>query len=242
MSFLLSFNKLQADYVCVLHPLSYLIKKANFRLLAQFIKNYSLIDGIIISSHEFSNTSKAMAFPILIGLYKRDKSGMNYDNVRNYSFKVKGYKTFRLSNFDTIADYVQKYPNKRLFDKPKNPVENFWTSCNINALKRNRTFIDQDTHGTVYISTEQLPYYCYIDIFKQYADQMPYFIGNCDVIIDIDKFEKIKDCFVTQSVQTNPILKDKFEFTETENSRAIIDNYFRELLKCIAKGKPISHG
>src|SRR3989344_5858437 len=28
MSFLLSYDKLKADYVCVLHPLSYLIKKA----------------------------------------------------------------------------------------------------------------------------------------------------------------------------------------------------------------------
>ena len=40
MSFLLSYNKLKADYVCVLHPLSYLIKKANFALLSKFAKNY----------------------------------------------------------------------------------------------------------------------------------------------------------------------------------------------------------
>src|SRR3989344_2838866 len=50
MSFLLSYDKLQTDYVCVLHPLSYLIKKANFSLLSKFSKNYKLIDGIIISS------------------------------------------------------------------------------------------------------------------------------------------------------------------------------------------------
>jgi hypothetical protein len=30
ISFLLSYNKLEADYVCVLHPLSYLIKKNKF--------------------------------------------------------------------------------------------------------------------------------------------------------------------------------------------------------------------
>jgi len=72
MSFLLSYNKLQADYVCVLHPLSYLIKKANFALLSKFSQNYKLIDGIIISSHEFSETSRGMAFPILIALYKKD--------------------------------------------------------------------------------------------------------------------------------------------------------------------------
>ena len=66
MSFLLSYNKLRADYVCVLHPLSYLIKKANFSLLSKFSRNYKLIDGMIISSHEFSSTSRGMAFPILV--------------------------------------------------------------------------------------------------------------------------------------------------------------------------------
>jgi tRNA G10 N-methylase Trm11 len=30
ISFLLSYAQLEADYICVLHPLSYLIKKANF--------------------------------------------------------------------------------------------------------------------------------------------------------------------------------------------------------------------
>src|SRR3990167_2280594 len=89
MSFLLSYNKLQADYICVLHPLSYLIKKANFALLLKFAKNYKLIDGIIISSHEFSDTSRGMAFPILVALYKKDSEGMTYDYIQKYQFKVK---------------------------------------------------------------------------------------------------------------------------------------------------------
>jgi type I restriction-modification system DNA methylase subunit len=36
ISFLLSYAKLKADVVCVLHPLSYLIKKSNFNLLRKF--------------------------------------------------------------------------------------------------------------------------------------------------------------------------------------------------------------
>jgi len=41
ISFLLSYNKLNADIICVLHPLSYLIKKLNFNLLKDFTKwNY----------------------------------------------------------------------------------------------------------------------------------------------------------------------------------------------------------
>jgi hypothetical protein len=230
MSFLLSYDKLKADYVCVLHPLSYLIKKANFALLSKFTKNYKLIGGTIISSHEFSNTSRGMAFPILIALYKRDEVGMDYDYIQNYQFKVKDDGVFRLKDFDTIVNYVQKYPNKKFLNKNDKPVAKFWTLRDINALKRNRTFIDEDTYNTVYVLMEKLPYYCYIDIFKQYTDRMPYFIGNCDVIIDNEKFDKIKECFIAQSVHTNPILKNKFKFREIPNAKLKIDNYFKELL------------
>jgi len=230
MSFLLSYNKLGADYVCVLHPLSYLIKKANFALLSKFAKNYKLIDGIIISSHEFSDTSRGMAFPILIALYKRDQSGMTYDYIQNYQFKVKDDGFFRLSDFDTIANYVQKYPNKKYLDKNNKPVAKFWTLRDINALKRNRTFIDSDTYNTVYILMEKLPYYCYIDVFKQYTDRMPYFIGNCDVLIDNEKFNEIKECFISLSVHTNLVIKNKFKFREVPDAKLKIDNYFKELL------------
>lgn len=231
MSFLLSYEKLGADYVCVLHPLSYLIKKANFSLLSKFAKNYKLVDGIIISSHEFPDTSRGMAFPILIALYKRDEVGMNYDYIRNYQFKVKGDGVFRLKDFDTIVNYVQKYPNKKLLNKNDKPVAKFWALRDINALKRNRTFIDEDTYNTVYVLMEKLPYYCYIDIFKQYTDKMPYFIGNCDVIIDNKKFGEIKECFVSQSVHTNPILKNKFKFKKIPDAKIKIDNYFKEFLE-----------
>lgn len=231
MSFLLSYNKLRADYVCVLHPLSYLIKKANFALLSRFAQNYKLIDGIIISSHEFSDTSRTMAFPILIALYRRDRDGMIYDYIQNYRFKVKGDGSFRLRDFDTIANYVQKYPNKKFLNKKDKSVAKFWTLRDINALKRNRTFINSDTYNTVYVSMEKLPYYCYIDVFKQYADKMPYFIGNCDVIIDNEKFNKIKECFIAQSVHTNPVLKNKFNFREIPDAKFKIDNYFKELLR-----------
>ena len=231
MSFLLSYDKLKADYVCVLHPLSYLIKKANFALLSKFTKNYLLIDGIIISSHEFSDTSRGMAFPILISLYKRNEIGMSYDYIQNYQFKVKDDVVFCLKDFDTIVNYVQKYPNKKFLNKYDKPVAKFWTLRDINALKRNRTFIDEDTYNTVYVLMEKLPYYCYIDIFKQYTDRMPYFIGNCDVIIDNEKFGEIKECFIAQSVHTNPVLKNKFKFREIPDAKQKIDNYFKELLE-----------
>jgi hypothetical protein len=232
ISFLLSYNKLKADYICVLHPFSYLIKKTNFSLLKVFAANYRLKDALIISSHEFSDTSRGMAFPILIGLYERGKS-MDYEFIQNFTFPVKDEGSFRLSDFDYISNYVQKYPNRREFNKSYGPIARFWALRDINALKRNRTFIEADTYNTVYIPMEKLPYYCYIDVFKQYADKMPYFIGNCDVIIDHEKFNEIRECFISESVNNNPILGGIFKFKAVPDAKLKIDAYFRELLSKI---------
>lgn len=229
MSFLLSYNKLAADYVCVLHPLSYLIKKANFSLIRNFVKNYKLVDGLIVSSHEFPGTSRSMAFPILIGFYKRCGGGMNYDYIRNFKFRVKDDGAFRLSDFDTIANYIQKYPNKKYLKEQDNPIARFWTLRDINALRRNRTFIDQDHYNTVYVLVDKFPYYCYVDVFKHYIDKMPYFIGNCDIIIDNDEFLKIRECFVYYSIKTNPVLRN-IKFRDVPDAKFKIDNYFKTLL------------
>ena len=44
------------------------------------------------------------------------------------------------------------------------------------------------------------------------------------------KFGKIKECFIAQSVHTNPILKNKVKFIEIPDAKLKIDNYFMELL------------
>lgn len=229
MSFLLSYNKLGADYVCVLHPLSYLIKKTNFNLLNKFTKKYQLVDSLIISSQEFADTSRTTAFPILIGFYKRNETGMTYDYIKNYQFKVKNEERFCLSDFDTIANYLHKYPNKKQLSNKDKIVARFWTMRDINALKRSRTFIKEDTYNTVYVSLEKLPYYCYVDIFKQYIDKMPYYIGNCDVFIDNDEFLKIKECFMYQSITTNQFLKN-IKFKEVADAKVKIDKYFIDII------------
>lgn len=117
MSFLLSFNELKDDYICILHPLSYLIKNANFKILKKFFSNYKLIDSIIISSKIFCPYSLGF-FPIIIALYEKNEKGINYDFIRNYNFKTIDDKIFCLNDFDFISKYIDKYPNKnRVSDK-----------------------------------------------------------------------------------------------------------------------------
>ncbi|PAF53955.1 hypothetical protein BKH42_03020 [Helicobacter sp. 13S00482-2] len=229
MSFLLSYEKLQADYVCVLHPLSYLIKKSNFSLLSKFAKNYKLIDGVIFNSQEFSGTSKVSAFPILIGLYQRDHIGMNCEFIECFEFKIKDGGTFRLNDFDTIKNYIHKYPNKKYLKETDEPIAKFYTLRDINALKRNRTFIDYHSNNAVYVCKDKFPYYCYIDIFKRYIHKLPYFLGNCDVIIDNEKFQKIQEYFVEESIRTHPVLKNHFKPRGIPNAKIKIESYFEEL-------------
>uniref|UniRef100_UPI002608B16A N-6 DNA methylase n=1 Tax=uncultured Helicobacter sp. TaxID=175537 RepID=UPI002608B16A len=105
ISFLRSFDILKADYICVLHPLSYLIKESNFKSLKNFIKHYHLLDSTIISSQIFCPKSLGF-FPIVIALYERDNQGMDFDFICNFSFKTREDKSFRLNDFDFIAQYI----------------------------------------------------------------------------------------------------------------------------------------
>jgi len=230
MSFLLSYNKLFADYICVLHPLSYLIKRANFALLKPLSRKYKLVDSIIISSGEFTQTSKTTYFPIIIALYRKDDLGMDYKYIKNYHFRTKEGKKFQLSNFDSISNYLTKYPNQK-YVNPSDAVAKFWTMRDINALKRSRTFIRETTTNTILVTKKLFDYYCYVDVFKKFIPHIPYYFGNCDVMINNEEFLRIKDDFRRFSLAYHPYLKSNINFKdETRFNMKKINDYFLQLL------------
>ncbi|CAJ2376075.1 MAG: class I SAM-dependent methyltransferase [Gammaproteobacteria bacterium] len=234
MSFLLSYQKLSADVICILHPLSYLIKRANFSLLRRFARQYRLLDAKIISSAAFGDASKTMQFPIVIALYKKSGEGMDYQMIRNFSFDVRGAHPFRLSDFDYISNYVRKYPAKNS-GAPKNPLL-FWTMRDINALRRNQTFVNRSSKNTIAIDPGKLEYYMYVDVFKRFARHVPYYFGNCDVLINHALFKKNRRHFILASVSANPALRglipkiDELEARHLHSSQQKIGEYFRRLL------------
>ncbi|WP_416860986.1 N-6 DNA methylase [Helicobacter ganmani] len=197
ISFLRSFDILKADYICVLHPLSYLIKESNFKSLKNFIKHYRLLDSTIISSQIFCPKSLGF-FPIVIALYEKDNQGMDYDFICNFSFKTREDKSFRLNDFDFIARYIDKYPNKkRVCESQK--VAMFYTLRDINALKRSKTFITKENTNTIYITQDKYSLYCYVDVFKQIIKHISYYLGNCDILIDFKKFQALESAFIKAS-------------------------------------------
>lgn len=236
MSFLLSFDKLKADVVCVLHPLSYLIKKTNFNSISKFIKNYKLVDNLIIdSSTSFGGTSKVMGFPIIIGLYLRDEKGMSYDDILNTEFKVENGKRFRVSDFQSISKYINKYPNK--YKKPEKDDILFYTMRDINALRRTKTFLSTYSDNAIIVDKSKLSYYIYVDIFKEMSKKVPYYLGNCDVFLDDVLFQKYKAAFVFKGLQKYPEIKDQIQFDVSsiklniDQANYKIEEYFKHLLK-----------
>lgn len=234
MSFLLSYNKLKADYICVLHPLSYLIKKSNFNLLKNFTSNYKLIDNLLISSWVFENASKWIQFPILIWLYKRDNIWMDYNYILNYDFKIDNKKSFKLNDFDYIDNYISKYPSKFNNKINENSIL-FWTMRDINALKRNRTFINNFSYNAIIIDKNKLDYYVYVDVFKYFSYIIPYYLWNLNVFINNNEFLKNKDLFIINAISRNKFLQQYYNFNinkellEVANEK--IKNYFINLLK-----------
>lgn len=235
MSFLLSYNKLNADCVCVLHPLSYLIKRSNFKLLSNFSKNYKLIDGVIISSGAFSDNSKSIQFPILIGLYRKTLWWMDYNYIKNYCFKEEWWQSFALKDFDFIDNYISKYPNKYNISTSSNDIL-FYTMRDINALKRNKTFLKEYQNNAIIVDKNKLDYYVYVDSFKQRSNEIPYFLWNLTVFIDNQNFMKNKKYFIIDCISRNSFLKWyykdlKITTNDIKNSKEKLNQYFYSLLQ-----------
>ena len=231
ISFLRSYNKLEADFICVLHPLSYLIKPTNFRLLKEFTAHYKLIEGLLISSCEFPESAKLTPFPIIIALYRRDAQGMAYSFVRSFEFRTGDGLRFCLSDFDYITNYIRKYPSKQ-----HQPIDNdslfFWTMRDINALKRNRTFVKNYSTNTIVLDKAKLDYYAYVDVFKRNLYRLPFYFGNCDVPIDDKLFKQSKHYFINDTIRHHPYLEKYFQIDpiEKEQTDSKLDMYFKSLL------------
>ena len=231
ISFLRSYNKLEADLVCILHPLSYLIKPTNFRLLKEFTANYKLVDGLLISSWEFPESAKHTPFPIVLAFYRRDTMGMEYSFISSFPFRIEDGLRFCLSDFDYITNYISKYPSKKHEPIPDDSLF-FWTMRDINALKRNRTFVKNYSNNTIVLDKRKLDYYAYVDVFKRNLYRLPFYFGNCDVPIDDKLFKQSKHSFISDTIRNHPFLEKHFQIEpiEKEQAEVKLDMYFNLLL------------
>ena len=229
MSFLLSYIRFEPDVVCVLHPLSYLIKRANFRMLDGFFESYRLMDGVVIDSRLFEENSRTTSFPILVALYRRNRCGMAYHEIESFRFRTMDGGSLVLSEHDFITRDIDKYPGRS-----RVPIERdslfFWQMRDINALKRNRTFVEEWSRNAIVIDKRKLDYYVYIDVFKRHIHRLPYYYGNCDVFIDRTLFKKHKPAFISDSVLHHPWLRSHLQPAKRCRN-ASVGKYFDQLLQ-----------
>jgi len=222
VSFLRSYNKLKADIVCVLHPLSYLIKEANFKRLRDFRENYRLKKAEMFSSAMFSGTGFGK-FPIIVALYERNSSGMDFDYIRGFKFNIlDNDKTFVLSDFQTTDGYINKYPPRKN-DVKKSPIGlYYYTFRDFNSLKKNTSFMTKEHPNGVVVTLENFYKYSYLYSLKSlFNPEDPWLYGNLSPLVDVDDVERNKNLYVSYAVATNRV----FEQTEKSLPKAIMTHY-----------------
>ena len=206
VSFLKSYHKLKADVICVLHPLSYLIKEANFKRLRDFKDNYKLIRGEIFSSALFHGTGTGK-FPILVALYEKIPFGMTFDYIRQFRFDVLNSKRkFILSEYKTTDGYINKYPPRKKDIKDSPIGLYYYTLRDFNSLKRNAAFIVQKHPNGIVVTLENFYKYAYLYALKNlFRPEDPWLYGNLSPLVNIDDVEKNKKLYVSYAIKNNRI-------------------------------------
>ena len=216
VSFLKTYSKLEAKYICVLHPLAYLIKKNNFRSLGFFKENYKLIKSIIFSSKHFKSIKKTNSdFPVVASLYERNLQGMNFNFIYDFEFNVyNSCKKIVFSNIKTIDNIVDKYPKKG-----KHNGLQFYTLRDINALMRNTTFIEGDVSNGVEVQIESLYKYGWILFFKNNfkPQKNKYIYGNLSPLYPKKVTKEFKNASAYYAFNNNLLVRKYFSIKDMEN-------------------------
>jgi len=210
ISFLKSYNKLEANVVCVLHPLSYLIKQTNFKRLHDFKDNYKLVRGEIFPSSLFYGTSSISAFPMLIALYEKNPEGMNFDYIRHFQFDILDMeKKFILSDYKTTDGYINKYPPHRNESKESSIGLYYHTFRDFNSLKRNASFMTDQRGSEIVITLENFYKYAYLYALRNlFKPKNAWLYGNLSPLINIEDLENNKEIYILHAFKTSRIFSE----------------------------------
>ena len=222
VSFLKSYHKLKADIVCVLHPLSYLIKETNFKRLRDFKDNYKLVRGEIFSSALFHGTGTGK-FPILVALYEKTPLGMTFDYIRQFRFDVLNSKRkFTLSEYKTTDGYINKYPPRKNDIKDSPIGLYYYTFRDFNSLKKNASFIVRRHPNGIVVTPENFYKYAYLYALKNlFRPEDSWLYGNLSPLVSIDDVEKNKKLYVSYVIKNNRI------FNKIESATKEIADFYK---------------
>ena len=226
ITFLKAFAKLNADVICVLHPLSYLIKESNFKRLKSFKEKYRLKAGYIFPSSMFMFT-KSTKFPIVIALYEKDPLGMSYDYIKTFHFKfLEREGGFVLSKFTTTDGYINKYPPRK-GGLQFSPIDiYFYSFRDLNSLLRNATFLGKKETNAIVVTIENFYKYAYLYCLKSFitkAKENIWIFGNLSPLVDRKFLERNKALFVFYAIKTHRLFRERTYVVNTIKSFYQID-------------------
>ena len=227
--FLKAYSKLDPEYICVLHPLSYLIKPTNFKSLNIFTRKYKLKEATIFSSSNFPDLKGNTEFPIIIALY--EKGEMDFDYISNFNFDIlNNTKKFKLSDFETIdkiidgKKYINKYPIKKDSKHiQKSDIDLYqYNIRDTNSLMSSGNLMyiaTTDNLNYVTVDFKDLYKYCYLNMYRTFFKNH-YLIGNLSPLININEYENNKELQDLMIIGT--ILKNKhrikcFDYTDKQS-------------------------
>ena len=242
--FLKAYAKLAPKYICVLHPLAYLIKPAIFARLKAFTEKYRLIDGTVFTSHVFPDLKTNTEFPILIALYERGE--MDFNHIYNFDFNVLNESfTFRVSNFKTIDElyngskYINKYPIK----KDKNHIEKsdidvyHYNIRDTNSLMSSGNLMWMGTTTNmnyVTVNFANLYKYAYLNMYRFFFPRH-YLLGNLSPLVDINEYENseyLQDLMIMGTILKNSHRISCFDYKNKSSiifTKFLINDYKRKM-------------
>lgn len=237
ISFLRAFSKLNPTYICVLHPLSYLIKERNFKQLSNFKDSYKLTKGIIFSSKLFKDLKKGTEFPVVIAFY--EKGSMSYKDIEDFTFDIlNSDEKFILNSFETIDGFIRKYPTKN----PLNSKEIMLSDIDLymynirdtNSLISSGNLMCGKSTDKNYVTIqfEELYKYAYLNCYKHFFPNS-YIYGNLSPLVNKEELssnEYLQDLFVMGLILKNQRL-DALNLTNKESlvyKKFLINDYKRK--------------
>jgi hypothetical protein len=101
----------------------------------------------------------------------------------------------------------------------------------LNALKRNQTFMKSYESNSIVIDKRKLDFYVYVDAVKDFGHVFPYYFGNFDVLINKELFSEYQEQFISYALNKYAFLGKFYAgFSPKAGCRDKIIEYFKKLL------------
>ena len=216
-SFLEAYAKLKPRSICILHPLSYLIKKVNFKSLKRLSKNYKLTSATIFSSDEFEDLKGGSVFPIVIAHYNLCDEGMTYEYIKNFHFNIlDSNKKFTLANVEQAGhDYIHQTVTSIDVNNNSDIDLYHYNFRDLNSLNKanfqSAEYREEHKDTMVVVNYVYLWKYCYVNCIKKFLlpllpEGNNYILGNLNPIIDkrmVENSNYWKDLFTICAILKN---------------------------------------